>query len=207
LLLLALLAAGCAVGAGAQPPASSPPVDVSVISQRTSQGPKVTLRETVTRILYPVEGASMDDIRGHLRAETDGSAGYDALTRWNVHWSFRFDRSSGGCRLAAALIDLTIDISLPRLSAEAGLNPDAAQRWHAYVAALEEHEMGHAGRESAVVEALKDALEAAGPAADCSALGADLNAIGNDYVTQISLVDAAYDAETGHGATQGAVLP
>ncbi|HEY7268257.1 MAG TPA: DUF922 domain-containing protein [Dehalococcoidia bacterium] len=210
LLAFALLAAACAAGAGAEraPPAAA---GVTLIADRSSQGPRVRLNETVTRSTYSVDGVTVPEIRSHLvnEAAAGGSDGkrYDGLTTWAVHWTFRYDHGGAACSLANATIDVSIDVRLPRLSDAAVIAPDILDRWQAYAAALEAHEMGHVDRESAVIDGLKDAFESAGPASDCSSLGDALNSLGNDYVQQVRIADAAYDAETNHGQTQGAVFP
>ena len=209
-LAFAMLAAACAAGAGAQrsPPAAA---GITLIADRSTQGPRVRLNETVTKSLYAVDGTSAAEIRSHLvdEAAAGGSDGkrFGGLTTWAVHWTFRYDRGSSACALASASLDVSIDVRLPQLSDEAAVAPQVLDRWRAYSAALEAHEMGHVDRETAVLEGLKDAFEAAPAATDCARLGEALDSMGNDYVQQVRMADAFYDVETSHGLTQGATFP
>jgi predicted secreted Zn-dependent protease len=140
-------------------------------------------------------------------SQAAGGSHYDAVTAWSLHWSFRYDRGPSQCALAAANIDLQIEVRLPELARDEALDPALLERWRAYAVALETHEMGHVDRETAVVEALRDEFENAAPGPDCGEVGQRLNQIGADYQRQVSITDAVYDQETGHGATQGAVFP
>jgi predicted secreted Zn-dependent protease len=212
LLAFVLFGAACASGARAQRDASSPPAgQVVVLEDRSEQGARVRLNETVTKRLYVVEGSTASEIRSHLLSEGPAAAGdgkhYDGLASWAAHWTFRYDRGPSECALANATLDASIEIRLPQLVDEGAVAPDLLPRWQAYIAALEAHEMGHVDRETAVLEGLRDAFERVEPASDCTALGNALNALGEEYLAQVRLTDAAYDLETDHGLTQGAVFP
>ena len=211
LLALALLATACAAGAGAQHEPSTATTDVTLVANRSVQGARVRLTETVTRSLYTVAGTTAAEIRSHLldEAASGGPDGrrYDGLTTWSVHWTFRYEHGAGGCSLLSANLDVAIEIRLPRLADETAVAPAILDSWRAYAGALEQHETGHADRESAVLEGLRDAFESAPSAAECGGLGAALNALGDDFVMQVRLSDDAYDAETDHGRSQGAVFP
>jgi hypothetical protein len=61
-------------------------------------------------------------------------------------------------------------------------------------------------RQRALAHELAGALDSAPPAANCTDLGGQLNALGEDYLQRIRLADASYDQETNHGMTQGAIF-
>ena len=54
---------------------------------------------------------------------------------------------------------------------------------------------------------LQALFERAPPAASCRELGNTLSSLGQQQIAAGRSADVAYDAETGHGRTQGAVFP
>jgi predicted secreted Zn-dependent protease len=94
---------------------------------------------------------------------------------------------------------------MPRWTASGQASQDLATRWSRYVSALEVHENGHlqTGRdfESNFKRA---AMSAAAP--NCGAIDGSLRATYDSLLKQANARDIDYDAQTGHGATQGAVF-
>jgi len=216
-LALAALLASCGLveTAPQEAPSSAPVRDVLLVSEQ-SAGTRVRLVETVTQRLYEVDGATEFEVRASLNARGPGAGGagagarrggFDGLTDWSLRWSFRYDRGPGYCALANSTLELAIDVLLPELAAPDAISPELLARWQSYVSALENHEMGHVDRQRALAQELAAAFEAAPPAANCSDLGRQLNALGEDYLQRIRLADATYDLETNHGMTQGAIFP
>ncbi len=166
LLALMLLGAACATGAGAQRgvPARPPADAVSVIASGSDEGERVRINETVSKRGYQVAGTSAAEIRANLLSESTPADGrrYDALTNWEVHWTFRYERRDSFCGLAAASITVAIEVRLPDLATPDSLAPDVLARWQAYTSALEAHELGHVDRETSVLQDLKDAFEGSG---------------------------------------------
>jgi predicted secreted Zn-dependent protease len=132
---------------------------------------------------------------------------YDSVTNWSLSWSMRYNRSGDGCALASARIDLAVTEVLPELTQPDGLDPDVAARWQSFIGGLRTHEDGHVQRERSGAADLKTAFLQVEPQATCSALGAQLNRLGEDAINRMKLADAAWDRETGHGRLQGATFP
>jgi predicted secreted Zn-dependent protease len=166
------------------------------LAARLAGAPNVRIR------YYAVTGADAAAIRRSMAAQGlrdlhDGRP-VDALTRWRVHWRWP-DDGAGGCDLARAVVGYEAEVLLPRHADENALAPALRQRWRAYVAALEAHEAGHVRYPYAHLSEVRDALRRS----DC----AGANAAAERAVARIGSHDAAYDAASRHGASEGAVFP
>jgi predicted secreted Zn-dependent protease len=150
---------------------------------------------------YAVGGATEAQIRARLDARApaspDGFKG-DAYTSWHYRWSWP-GYGAATCELARATVTLTVDVHFPRWTHPRGAPAAVAAAWNRYARALAVHESGHAAYARArypyVVRAIKRAT--------CRTADAAARA-------QLALIrrhDAAYDASTNHGATQGARFP
>jgi predicted secreted Zn-dependent protease len=80
-------------------------------------------------------------------------------------------------------------------------------RWYRFADALEAHEMSHVEREIAGAEALRQSLLLLEPMPDCQAMALRITELGEAAKVAIRLSDDAFDAETGHGALEGATFP
>jgi predicted secreted Zn-dependent protease len=152
-------------------------------------------------VYYDVGGVTANQIRVRLdaRAPTspDGFRG-DAYTRWQFRWNWPgYGRAD--CQLARATVTLSIVVSFPRWTRPASAPAALAADWARYSRALARHEQGHVdyafAHYAAVVRAIKRATCRTANAAAVAQLGV------------IRRHDAAYDAATNHGATQGARFP
>jgi predicted secreted Zn-dependent protease len=82
-----------------------------------------------------------------------------------------------------------------------------AQKWQRYSAALRTHEDGHYahGVEAAAeIQSLGQSLRAQN---DCSAMAKDFDDQAASIIEKYRAADAAYDAETRRGRTQGTRFP
>ncbi len=183
LLALALaLAAALAVPAGAAAPAPTIP--------------------HARMAYYDVGGVTAAQVRARLRLRApkspDDGVRWDAYTHWEFHWNWP-GYGTSSCSLARAKVTLSIVVSFPRWTHPKGAEPGLATAWARYSRALARHEKGHVdyavARYPAVVRAIENAT--------CRTA----NAAGAAQLKRIRKHDAAYDAATQHGATQGARFP
>lgn len=120
---------------------------------------------------------------------------------------YRLQAVSGGCRLDASAVTLSLDLWLPRWM-PAG-DPAGALRdaWDTMLAGLSEHERGHREHALAAAEAFAKRIAALPPiAVDCRSLRRTLLGLRLSVMAELALRDAAYDRRTGHGLQQGAAL-
>lgn len=210
---LCLLAAACTVSSAApvSETAQYPPGIAVDLTLEPGSDSIVRVVESIQGEQYLVGGDSAAAIRGNLNRagpySPDDGRTYDAITRWGMQWSFRFDDDSGACSLQSGTIDLVAVTTVPRLNPRARLDDETLERWQAYLDALELHEAGHVEGLRQGVGALEAAMDDAPPMTTCAELGAYLNALGAAYQTAMRQADIDYDAATGHGRTQGAEFP
>lgn len=148
---------------------------------------------------YDVYGTDAKSIRESLNAlgpqdQREGRR-YDARTSWNAQWHWP-GGPDGKCDLAHLEYSFQIIVILPHLGDQERASPALRQEWRRYMAGLIEHESGHAKHAYAHKEDIENAVKSS------SCEGA--NAAGAAAITELGKFDAEYDAETHHGATQGA---
>jgi predicted secreted Zn-dependent protease len=150
---------------------------------------------------YSVTGSTANEIRQSINANRDGD--YDAFTSWYLTWQYANDACDG----SGLVVLVEIEYSLPEWDAPPAADPALTDEWSTYMDALLCHEYGHAefGLDAANdVYATLSAIDAGG---DCAAqqtqADAAFQSILDDYIAR----EIAYDEETNHGATMGAVFP
>ena len=152
---------------------------------------------------YDVGGTSAREIRRAINAARQAGLGtnapYDASTSWRFKWQWPVDRKTGTCDLANTAVTFSAKVRLPRLADPERLGSAVRARWDRYYAALLAHEAGHAR----YPYAHRGELLAAIKGSDCAHASEAAKAV----LARFTDRDHAYDAETRHGATQGATFP
>ena len=127
-------------------------------------------------------------------------------TRWQVVWDLRWARSpSGRCALTRVQTRLSATITLPQISG--GWDAGTRARFVRYVTALRRHELGHVDSAREAAHAVDRRLSAFPAMPSCQALEQAANAAGFALLQQARQRDLAYDQKTGHGRSEGVVLP
>jgi predicted secreted Zn-dependent protease len=196
-----------ALTAAPPPPTTAPPTAFAATLTPVSDPPG-SAPGTVAGVVanaamqyYDITGTTATELRASINASgpVDSSGQHnDALTMWNIDWTWPLNPDSS-CILSNATITTTITVTFPRWSPAPGASATLVQQWNTYQAALVTHESGHV---SFVVATAPDVL-AAIKGATCATAEAAAQAA----VARIRQHDVDYDAETSHGATQGARFP
>lgn len=150
-------------------------------------------------LYYDVSGGSAAEIRRSIVAGRGDTRHYDASTSWRFKWRWGVDRASGTCALANVQLAFGADVRLPRLTHPERLAPRLRAQWEHYYVALRKHEAGHAN----YPYAHSDEVLAAIKGSDCAHASEAAKAV----LARFTARDRAYDAETDHGAAQGATFP
>lgn len=157
--------------------------------------------ETLKREPYAVTGATEAEVRADINAKRSGN--YDAKVRWYFRWNYTYRNTASGCSMARVTVTLDLAMIEPALrSPDAGLQ----KSFDDYIARLRVHEEGHAAIARATAQRIDAALQPL-TAPTCNALGQRANEMGHALVAESNAEQAAYDARTDHGATQGARWP
>lgn len=214
LLLAALLSLACRllVPAGETLLPTPAPETRSVVSP-TAPLPTESLPVTVQRqtTTYAISGQSAETLRQQMNLlgpvnSQDGKI-YDARTNWQIGWRFSYQTTPQGCALQSAQVQVDLTFIFPAWQDAASAPPDLQQKWQTYFQALTTHEEHHAELAAQSGAEIYRALLSVAPAADCPTLEETANAAAHQAFEAGESLQAQYDQETGHGATQGAVFP
>jgi predicted secreted Zn-dependent protease len=126
-----------------------------------------------------------------LRTRTDAQGG---LTSWEVEYAYSLSEEQGACRLRAPRVQLALRQSMPMASAS------SSPALLAGIDALEKHEEGHLRIDRAAAHELAEALRAIPAMENCAAVQLEAQRIALGVIDACKRRNAAYDAETQHGA-------
>ncbi len=165
------------------------------------------LKTNVKTTTYDVFGNTVNEVRNQLSACTPFSP-YDAYTSWYINWQYGFlYTEEDGCKLTDATVGVQVQHMYPKWQSSAGAENGLATKWQNYISKLTLHEEGHRSRYIQYGQKILSGLQTMPTQNDCSVLEQQANSKAGAFVEELKQIDAAYDDETGHGATQGAVFP
>lgn len=157
---------------------------------------------------YPVSGKDLPALRDSLKDKAPGGKdgqGFHALTEWSVGWNFNYSRERNVCRIKNIDTRITAMMTLPAWEDKAIASDDDQREWERYSQALREHEDGHYLMATSVASDIQLQL-AKLSTPDCDTLAAEFNARAQAILDAYRLKEIAYDHDTGHGQSQGAIL-
>lgn len=157
---------------------------------------------------YTVSASSLAGLRSGItncvpRAQVAGD--YHAITSRQIAWSYAFSQNSMQCTITNVRVGLHVTQLLPEFSPEPGTSQSVIDTWNTYHTNLVTHENGHVMAAKRYAAELLDRLNSLGTN-DCATIKAQAKATVEIELNALNASDTDYDASTGHGATQGAVL-
>lgn len=183
---------------------------VSDPSAPTPGDSPVEIHENLVR--YVIKGDTTSELISQMSKlgpfDKEEGRRFQGYTQWMVKWNFELVPASGGtCSVGEVTLDLGVEMTLPEWEPKRHADSLLVQGWPRFLANLTAHEMGHRANGVRAAFAVRDAIEALEPMADCERLAEAANAAGNAQVAEFRKADAEYDQQTEHGATQGVRLP
>ena len=156
---------------------------------------------------YDVTGASAAELRDAMRRHGPRDAGGhgDAVTVWNLEWTYGERRTADGCALRDVRVTLAVTVTLPRWEPPADAPRRLVDAWRRFLERVQVHEAGHravAERYARTLAATLTGLRAP----TCDAVWDEAQRTGTRVVDEGRAANRAYDVETKHGQTQGVVL-
>ena len=149
---------------------------------------------------YDVTGATIDELRGQLRAKgVDGWAG----TTWTeVKYEFTVRQDANGCRIDSVNALFDARVRLPRWVNRAAAPALQQQAWDAWFPRLERHEQGHVriGRDAAA--RIERVVWDTPAAASCGEVTAMAKARAQAVLADLARRQRDYDRRTDHGRRQ-----
>lgn len=159
---------------------------------------------------YDISGSSDRELRDQMNAKGPvGTRGHrvDGHTHWKVSWKYRYAPSAGQCAFTQIETVLTGTITLPRWSGEASASGVLAKKWRSFATALRRHEDGHYAhgvQARAEIEELGRSFRVPG---SCATIEEAFRLQSKAIIEKYRAADAAYDAQTRHGKSQGVRFP
>src|SRR2546427_6164464 len=95
---------------------------------------------------YDIDGASAGALRDQIRRlgpKDDTGQSRDALTVWELEWTYRDAPAPDGCALSDVKVTLHVTITLPRWKAPATAPASLSGSWRTYLEHVRVHEGGH----------------------------------------------------------------
>jgi len=167
-----------------------------------------TVQRRAETVYYDIEGRSWSDLAAALRERGPRAHGrqFFGLTEWEMSVEYRPIAGGAGCAVDDLNIEVSVTTHLPRWSRAAAAPTTLRRAWGRFVAALGQHEQGHRVLAERAAETASRRLRAAS-APTCDRLDAEARSEVATVMGEYERRQLAYDAETGHGRTQGAVWP
>ncbi len=172
----------------------------------------ITFDSSFKVVTYPVIGTTLSELQRSLNAQAlpdsnDVTGLYYARTQWYLSGRWFTQPTARGCEVESGSVTLAMTMTLPALSSSAGISPQVDNRWNTFVNNTITHETGHVTRNLQSARDYQRDLGNFPPAPDCARIKPQLNDLFNRATAAVRQVNIDYDAQTQHGATQGAVFP
>jgi len=129
----------------------------------------------------------------------------DALTVWDLEWTYAERPSADGCTLRDVHVNLTVTMTLPRWNPPGDAAPRVVAVWRDYLDHVKIHEAGHRSIAEHYAQRLLTALTGL-RAASCDAVWDAASRTAARVNAEGQARNRAYDVETKNGQTQGVVL-
>jgi predicted secreted Zn-dependent protease len=195
------------LGAGCAAPSARPlPAPVPAVPPRSSARPAGLSIATHERS-YDVTGTTVAELRDAIRRlgpQEQGQAA-DALTVWDLEWTYAERRSGDGCALRDIRVSLSVTMTLPRWDAPADAPAPLVAAWRQYLDHVKIHEAGHRAIAEQYAHRLLSALTRL-RAGSCDAVWDAASRTAARVNAEGQARNRAYDVETKSGQTQGVVL-
>jgi predicted secreted Zn-dependent protease len=164
-----------------------------------------------TPTYYQIYGNTANQLRAQITHCAPGATGsseaeFTGETSYSLSWQYYTSVSNTGCTVTNVQVGLHIATALPTWQSTAQAATGLSGRWQQFIGALTAHEHGHAILDANYAAALVQQLNALG-SIDCNAITSTVQNTVDSTVRALNTANDAYDQQTDHGATQGAVLP
>lgn len=183
-------------------------VEISSTSKRQSR-PEVSCELKIKERYeyYDVVGSSIADLRRQIKQNgtrwNDGKT-YAAVTSWDIKYGYDVVNEGGSCSVQSVKTDVEIVYHLPRMISSSGL--DLTGLWNGYLAHVKLHEYGHKDIAVKAAGEINEALASLPKFKSEQELEKEASRVADEKLQRMTKAQVAYDADTRHGETQGAVL-
>jgi predicted secreted Zn-dependent protease len=156
---------------------------------------------------YPVRGESVGEVRRAIAAGRPSNADghrFDAITFWHLDWHLDRVGEKDGCRPGGVTVSLSLSMTFPDL---AGVPEPTRAAFAGFLSGLRRHEEGHLRIDRGIALSVAEAIRAVPAEQSCEELDAAAKRAADKAMDEGRQRNADYDAQTRHGAAQGATYP
>jgi predicted secreted Zn-dependent protease len=132
---------------------------------------------------------------------------HDALTQWNVTWTYAWRNVEGGVILQNPKVSVSISTTLPRWTPSKDASPELVARWRTYMHALVLHENSHGAIAIQAGRDIERQLLALPHQPSADALKQLVESTGQQVLKEARDKENRFDEQTQHGMKQGARFP
>lgn len=167
--------------------------------------PRLAIENSVQ--YYDIDGSSAGALRGQINrlGPREGGNPRDALTVWNLEWTYGQVRTGSDCVLRDVQLTLTLTTTLPRWKPPSDAPPRLLQSWRTYLGHVTLHEAAHRAVAEQNARDLMAALSAL-RTPTCDQVWEQASHAAEEIVAAGRAKNRAYDVATKHGQTQGVTL-
>ncbi len=165
------------------------------------------LKEDTDTNYYQIYGSTEADLRSQMTdcGPKEGGS-YDAYTAYYVNWNYNLKPGTNDCALQDVVVGVKVDFYYPKWDATGDYQAGLKEKWQTYMRALDVHENGH---KQNMVDGAQEIFQTLSnfSALNCQTAKTQADEKAYGILDNSITKDKAYDKETSHGATQGAVFP
>jgi len=165
-------------------------------------------RQVDTPQTYQIYGRSLPDLRRAIDAcapRRAAAGNYHAITAYQASWTYKVANNGSTCSLSNVKVAVHIGQYMPHFSPTSQTPLEVSAAWRVYASSLTSHEAGHVAINADYTARMSSALQAL-QNVDCSSIATQAATTARSYMTMLNTANDIYDSQTGHGATQGAIL-
>jgi len=167
------------------------------------------VKKNLNNHYYSIYGYNRYDLREQVNAcgpKTDEGAFTGLTTAW-FNWTYQFAfNNQGECTVSKSAVGVNVDIYYPNWEIKGDTENGLTDEWNAFMNNLVIHEQGHMQRHYDIADQIYNSILGLS-APSCDEVDSTAQTVVNNLMEQDRTSNVAYDAQTDHGATQGAILP
>ncbi|MHB8122130.1 MAG: DUF922 domain-containing protein [Desulfuromonadaceae bacterium] len=189
--------------------AKSSDADNPLLKYKTGEASR-NLRIDEKYNFYDIKGSSIAELKQQMKRGgtkwNDGKV-YAALTTWDIQYDYEIIEKNGRYSIKSVATDISVVYILPNRVTAATDAPDLhAGEWGKFMDHLKEHEYGHKDISVKTAAEINEALASMGSTSSKADLDKAAKLLVEAKFKQLKKLQIAYDEETQHGITQGAIL-
>jgi predicted secreted Zn-dependent protease len=156
---------------------------------------------------YHITGQSVRELRHSMSGQRPKGQTHDALTTWNISYTYSWQQVNGGVVIQNPKVSVTIITTLPNWSAPKDADPLLVERWRTYLRALQHHENGHASIGTQAAREVEKHLGALPRQPNVEALKQAIETTSQQIIAAAREREKQFDLQTQHGMKHGARFP